>query len=223
MWFHPGSIGAVFELLEVTLQRVAEFLRQTITLEINGTKSELGALQPLGWPVDAGESVEEKNYGQTLVHFIFKQESRKVIEDFYVLYEVYAQLGAVHRVVANIEQEDKHMEVVFTQFEPDYLYDTFWRGESEPALTFRGGVHDAWSRWWIALVVALVICVLPPGRLGCLVECLAVLWVLLAVESHPQPGYHVYVAGLVSGVMVAAFIAWPVRTIVRSTWKRRAT
>src|SRR6188472_2487134 len=39
---------------EKVAPEIAEFLRQSITLEVNGTKAELGALQPLGWPVDAG-------------------------------------------------------------------------------------------------------------------------------------------------------------------------
>jgi hypothetical protein len=194
---------------------IAEFLRQSITVEVNGEKAELGTLQPLGWPVDAGKSVEEKNYGQTLLNFTFKQESpQKVIEDFYVLYEVFAQLGAVHRVVANIEQEDKHVEVVFNQFEPDYLYDTYWREEAAPAsvLTFRGGVQEAWSRWWVPLVVVLLVCVVPRGRFHYWFGCLALVWVVLATGSPAAPGRASWLAGVFAGVFIVTLIAWPVRS-----------
>jgi hypothetical protein len=200
---------------EAAAPDIADYLKEAITLEVNGGAADLGALQSVGWPMDGGEFVEEKNYGQTLLHFTFSITSEKVIEDFYVLYEVFAQLGTVHRVIANIEQEEKHLEVVFTQFEPDYLYDTFWREEAAPALTFRSGVEDAWKQWWLPGLVAIVICVVPAGRFGCCIECVVALWVVLAIDSHPEPGRWAWLAGLFAGLAIIAFIVWPVRAILR--------
>jgi len=205
---------------EAVAPDIADFLGETITLELNGEKAALGTLQPLGWPLDAGEFIEEKNYGQTLVHFTFATSAPRLIEDFYVLYEVFGQLGAQHRVVANIEQEEKHLEVVFTQFEPDYLYDTFWREEPAPVLTFRSGVQDAWSRWWLPCVVAIVVCLVPAGRMGCCMECLAVLWVALAIESHAEAGRGSWLAGLFMGFTIVALIAWPLRHLVAACRER---
>ena len=48
---------------EAVAPDIASFLEETVTLEVNGQKAEFGTLQPLGWPVDAGDSVEEKIYG----------------------------------------------------------------------------------------------------------------------------------------------------------------
>jgi hypothetical protein len=209
---------------EKVAPEIAEFLRQSITLEVNGTKAELGALQPLGWPVDAGESVEEKNYGQTLVHFTFKQDSpQKVIEDFYVLYEVFAQLGAVHRAVANIEQEDKHMEVVFNQFEPDYLYDTFWReeavsvarpaskdGGSSFALTFRNSMDLVWQFVGVPLML-LAACSLMPRKLPSLVALAALAWLVRDLLSRIEGSARVFgvnypLAAAILGMLCAVFI-----------------
>jgi hypothetical protein len=162
--------------------------------------------------------VEEKNYGQTLVHFAFATSSPRLIEDFYVLYEVFGQLGAQHRVVANIEQEEKHLEVIFTQFEPDYLYDTFWREESAPALTFRSGVQDAWSQWWLPCVVAVIAILTARWRaIWCAASLSfagALLWEFLVLDSEPVPGRYPWAAGLVTGLLVVALITLPVRFLL---------
>jgi hypothetical protein len=213
---------------------IAEFLKQTITLELNGAKAELGTLQPLGWPVDAGESVEEKNYGQTLLHFTFKQDSKKVIEDFYVLYEVFAQLGAVHRVVANIEQEDKHMEVVFNQFEPDYLYDTYWRGDAAPAKaedphasikdSFRRGAEGVWGLWWLPLCLlvgyALTLRWTNDRCYKWLLGLAFWFWLMVfGMDSNPTQDRGALTVGAVAGWWLMALVLWPLRSAARSLWK----
>ena len=127
---------------EAAAQDIAAFLQRTITVEVNNSKADLGPLQSFGWPVDVGDSIEEKDYGQTLVHFTFTTKSDKLIEDFYVLYEVFGQLGSVHRSVADIDQEGKHLEVVFTELEPDYLYDTYWQPDAAGAQVQRNAVKN---------------------------------------------------------------------------------
>jgi hypothetical protein len=221
---------------EKAAPEIAEFLRQSITLEVNGTKAELGALQSLGWPVDAGESVAEKDYGQTLVHFTFKLEPRKVIEDFYVLYEVFAQLGVVHRAVANIEQEDKHMEVVFNQFEPDYLYDTYWRQEAnrsekgEPAVdrrsSFYRGVAGVWGLWWLPLGLLLAYALTLRWKNDRCYKWLLgmAFWFWLfayGMDSNPTPDRGALTVGAVAGWWMMAFVVWPFRSLARSLWKIR--
>jgi hypothetical protein len=222
---------------EAVAPDIAKFLETAVTLELNGQKANLGTSQPIGWPVDAGEFAEEKNYGQTLVHFTFKQDSPgKVIEDFYVLYEVFAQLGAVHRVVANIEQEEKHMEVVFTQFEPDYLYDTFWRAEaSSPGASasatamgrmasFRAGAALVWGFWWLPIAVVMGYAVtLRWTDDRCYKWLLGMafwFWFLVYfTDSNPTPQLGAATVGAVAAWWLMAFILWPVRTLARGLWR----
>lgn len=206
---------------------IASFLTQAVTLELNGQTADLGTPQPLGWPVDAGEFIEEKNYGQSLLHFAFRQDTEKLIEDFYILYEVYAQLGAVHRTIANIEQEGKNLEVVFTQFEPDYLYDTFWRSETTPELpSFREGVHAAWSLWWLPLGTAVLAVLTARRRVAwcaaIVLEGAALLWVFFAMDSKAPPGHLAAVTGLITGLLVIVIIVWPLRLLARSLLPARA-
>src|SRR5207249_4739642 len=105
--------------------------------DINGQKSKLGMRGPVGWPADAGEAIAEKDYHAQLLHFRFACSSKPVIEDFSINYDVFDELGDRHRAIADIEQEGKHLEIVFTQFEPDYLYDTAY--QSDPLSPARGG------------------------------------------------------------------------------------
>jgi hypothetical protein len=195
---------------EKVAPEIADFLRKSIVLEVNGKRTAFGDLEPLGWPVDAGEVAEEKNYGQTLLHFTFAVSSPKIIEDFYVLYDVFAQLGAVHRAVANIEQEGKHWEVVFTQFEPDYVYDTFWREEAIAKQDFRGAFRgflgDAWTNFCIPLIV-LAAMSLHPRKLPAVVA-LALLcrqaWRYFAIAE--QYGSTLSIAGAMLGVLAAMVV-----------------
>jgi hypothetical protein len=171
--------------------------------------------------VDACESVVEKNYGPTLVHFTFRQDSTKLIEAFYILYEIYAQLGAPHRAIANIEQEAKNLEVVFTQFEPDYLYDTFWRPEVAPdPPSFRMGVQTAWSLWWLPCLTAAIAALTARWRVASIAAALFLVgictWAFFALDSELVPGRDPWFAGLAAGFVIATLITWPVRSLVRT-------
>lgn len=222
---------------EAAMPDIANFLRQTITLELNGQKADLGTLKPLGWPVDAGEQVEEKNFGQTLLHFTFTTDSQKLIEDFYVLYEVFAQFGVQHRAVANIEQEAKHMEVVFTQFEPDYLYDTFWRPEAEAgavggqafAHSFRGALDYTWNLLGLP-VMLLAACSLMPRKLPWLVTFAVLFWFSwdflgrmtknagMIGDARLVPAA---MSGMLAAMLVCALIVYPASLALRRLCDRR--
>ena len=69
----PGSPAfAIGRQAEALAPDIADFLGETVTLEVNGEKTDLGTLQPIGWPVDASDEAEEKNYGQTLLSLTFR-------------------------------------------------------------------------------------------------------------------------------------------------------
>jgi hypothetical protein len=215
---------------------IAECLNQGITLELNETKTALGTLQPLGWPVEAGDAVDEKNYGQTLLHFTFRQDSPHLIEDLYVLYEIFPMLGSQHRAIANFEQEGKRLEVVFTELEPDYIYDTFWRPEAEsraaadPKADFRTGVVCAWTIAGIPLML-LAVGLLLPRKLPVLVMLGAMGWFTwdffgrmagmqrnLAIPTmHPE----LITLGVLAGALVCSVAIVPPLTFLRRSPKQR--
>lgn len=194
---------------------IGNFLSQAITLELNGADARLSTPPSSGWPVDAGDAVAEKDYGQSLLHFTFSIATQDLIEDLYVLYEVFEQLGAQHRAVADIEQEGRHLEVVFTELEPDYVYDTFWREAPRRPPSFRDGVHSAWSLWWLPAMLA---CLAAATVRWSVARCLSwlfcvgfIVWTFLVAGSEPVPGAFAWAAGWVAGLIFVAFITSPVR------------
>jgi hypothetical protein len=219
---------------------IASFLTQAVTLELNGEGAELGKSQPLGWPVDAGDFIEEKNYGQTLLHFTFRQDTANLIEDFYILYELYAQLGAAHRTIANIEQEGKNLEVVFTQFEPDYLYDTFWLPGGEPVVastgnSFRSVFKRAADKVWYDLgfpVMMLAAFTLWPRKAPVLLALGFLIWYAWDFRSRmhdvagwsPDPAEFPVAAallGMLAAFVIGALIAYPVALPLKPLTNRR--
>jgi hypothetical protein len=131
--------------MEAATADVYQYLESAMRLEINGEPVALGERQGLGWPEEVGAAVAEKDYHGLLLHFTFRRPSPGLIEDFYVLGDVFTELGDGHQIIADIEQDGKHQEVVFTQLEPDYLYDTFWRGTG----SFKEGISLVWGNGWV--------------------------------------------------------------------------
>jgi hypothetical protein len=203
---------------------IADFLREAVTLEINEKRTDFGEMQPLGWPVDVGEAVDEKNYSQTLVHFTFKQQTKRSIQDIYVLFEWFAQLGDGHRVVADFEQEGHH-EVVFTLFEPDYVYDTFWQ-QGESPMRFLDGVEDVWKQWWLPGLLALLAAATVRWSLlkwAVAVGCVGLaFWVTGNMWADPLLRAGPWKAGVIAGMALVAIITIPLRTLARS-WRNRST
>ena len=162
------------EEFERIAPEVFAYLEEAVVLEINGEESKLtGRLQP-GWPVEAGDAVLEKDYHQQLVHFPFRVPSPELIEDFTLTYDVFAELGDAHHIVADIEQEGRHLPVTFSQIEPDYVYDTGWTPELKAAARIseqipeprastwlRSYLERIWSATPIILLFALVVVTKP--------------------------------------------------------------
>lgn len=218
---------------EAAVTDLAAFLRRTVTLEINNDKVELGTPQPLGWPVDVGDAVEEKDYGQTLVHLTFISKSDKLIEDFYLLYEVFGQLGSMHRAVADIDQEGKHLEVVFTELEPDYVYDTFWKPDGEvvarhrevpiPVEFFRSSLTLTWNLAGLPLMF-LAAFSLMPRKLPWVVIVATLLWYGLDLLDRSEKSIEptswsqlmpATVLGLFAAMLVCALMMIPLSLLLR--------
>lgn len=106
------------------------FLRRQVDFEINLAPADFGEAGPATWPADI-PFVSAAEHGATLVHFPFEKLGFELPESITLNYRLFEVLGEGHTILAAIREEDRpDLEVIFTYFEPDYLYYT---GEPEPA------------------------------------------------------------------------------------------
>ena len=97
--------------------------RAIVNGEINSTEIELGSLQPLVWPADAGEAIAQKDYQQRLLGFTFRNHSQQAIEDVAITFDFFSELGDRHTILGVFAHGKDEQEVIFDRLEPDYLYD----------------------------------------------------------------------------------------------------
>ena len=103
---------------------IQRFLRQHIYLDLNQREAEFAEAEPPAWPADAGEAIPESDYGQRLVTFTFRNPVLSLPEDVTITFDFFEQLGGGHTVLGAFVFNGHEDEVIFTRFEPDYLYDT---------------------------------------------------------------------------------------------------
>ncbi|MBI2948361.1 MAG: HupE/UreJ family protein [Verrucomicrobia bacterium] len=103
---------------------IQKFLREHISISFDSTKADFGEPEPPVFSENA-QFVPEKDYHQTLAHFVFRKAIREMPTAFTLLFDIFDQLGERHTNLTSIEQNGQRDEgIVFTRFEPDYLYDT---------------------------------------------------------------------------------------------------
>ena len=105
---------------------VFDYLRQYVKLEIDGIVADFGQIQPVEFPPDVGSTIPEKDYhaATSLVHFTFRKTLPNVLEDFWIQFGFFDDLGQRHTVISSIEQDGQKNEVLFRFNEPEYLFDT---------------------------------------------------------------------------------------------------
>lgn len=214
--------------MEAASQQVYRFIEEAVQLQINGKAVSLGQRQPMGWPVDGGDAIQEQDYQQKLLHFRFLCESQPLIEDITIAYNVFDDFGADHRVVADLQQSGKHLEVVFTQPEPDYLFDTYWRAEPQAAASgapqnfrrFQEAVSQVWRYpAWLLLVCAAMF---MPRR----VRSFGIGFVALALAGWAwkvSAGGWEAVLGALSGLVTLWLAALPSLDLLQQLLHRGAT
>ncbi|MBI3880113.1 MAG: hypothetical protein HY301_08605 [Verrucomicrobia bacterium] len=111
------------------------YLRKHITLEVNAREADLGDAGAFGWAADVGESVPQKDFhsAAALIHFHFTQPLDDLPEDVSIEFDFFREFGERHTVQGEFELKGEKHEVVFTRFEPDYLFNTGY----EPTLARR--------------------------------------------------------------------------------------
>ncbi len=108
--------------------RISTYLNQHIHVEINRQKAMLGSgvrFEPV-WP-DAALTppMSEIEYAARNVDVTFVQTIEgKVLEDFWLGFEIFEQTGPMQTIHGIFEQDGKIEDVTFSVQEPEYLYDT---------------------------------------------------------------------------------------------------
>ncbi len=108
--------------------RIGTYLNQHIHVEINRKKALLGygmRIEPV-WPNPAQTPpMTEPEYAARNVDVTFVQTFEgKVLEDFWLGFEIFEQTGPMQTIHALFEQDGRIEDVSFSVQEPEYLYDT---------------------------------------------------------------------------------------------------
>jgi hydrogenase/urease accessory protein HupE len=152
-----GSISRIE--LEAAAPAIRTFLREHVYLELNQREAEFADADPPSWPDDAGAAIAQNEYGQRLITFTFRNSVLSAPEDVTVTFDFFEQLGAAHTVLGAFVWNGHEDEVIFTRFEPDYLYDTGFRAPMSDQLAqyFKLGVKHIFLGYdHIAFLLALL-------------------------------------------------------------------
>jgi hypothetical protein len=110
--------------LQTAYPKLVSFLRQHVYLDLNQRESEFADADPLTWPTDAPNGIPKSDFGQRLITITFRNPMLSAPEDVTLTFNFFEQLGEAHTVLGAFVWNGHEDEVIFTRFEPDYLYDT---------------------------------------------------------------------------------------------------
>lgn len=128
--------------VEAARPEIDAYLRERVFLDLESGEADWGAQRPLRWPLEDGSAIVRAEWHQHLIHFPFRREHARTPGHLSVTYDVFVELGSVHKILSDIGSGEWREAVVFSQFEPDYLFDVEYarRAAGEPAMP--GGVAD---------------------------------------------------------------------------------
>lgn len=108
------------------LPELEKFFSTHIDLEIPSEPRSLGESQGFIWPREVGDAIAEKDFhsASSLIGFRFQKRCTDMPEDVSLTFRFFPVLGQRHSVLARFIHEGKETEVVFNEFEPEFLFDT---------------------------------------------------------------------------------------------------
>lgn len=153
-----GDRSLVPAELAAAVPRIEGFLRRSIPIEIDGEPSDLGSLDPVEWPAEAGPAIPEKEYHAptSLVAFTFVKHHARPPADVWVRFDVFETLGGHHTVLGAIAHAGREEPVIFSESEPDYLFETDFSQDLPPTAGAspaaepgrRSSSETVWTRMW---------------------------------------------------------------------------
>lgn len=150
---------------------ILKFLREHVRVEINERESELGESLGYTWPSAEAETIPERDYHSAvaLVHFSFRKAVSDLPQDVNLDFSFFETFGERHRVLGTFEHGTQKDEVMFNQFEPDFLYDTGYQPSAGKQLVkfLKLGIEHIFLGYdHICFLIALILL----GRLGELIK-----------------------------------------------------
>jgi hypothetical protein len=145
--------------LEAATPGIEQFLRAHVFLSLNEHEAEFAEASPPVWPEGAGATIPESDYHQRLLSFTFRNPVLSAPEAVTLTFDVFGRLGEAHTILGVFLWEGREDEVIFTRFEPDYLYDTGYRTPLSQQITqyFKLGVKHIFLGYdHIAFLFALL-------------------------------------------------------------------
>jgi hypothetical protein len=131
---------------------VADYLKKKVLISINETETDIGTFRGYEcvWPNSANEAITDRDASQRSVDFSFTKPWTGGVQDVWLGFQIFAEVGDQHSVQAIFAQEGQpESPVEFSQREPEYLYDTGWDAESAPPSP-APKVTPPPQRWWAA-------------------------------------------------------------------------
>jgi hypothetical protein len=152
--------GKIFRAeFEAGVPAIQRFLRAHVFLDLNQREAEFGEMDAPSWPADAADGIPERDYGQRLLSLTFRNSVLAQPEDLALIFDFFGELGERHNVLGVFVCDGHEDDVIFTRFEPDYLYDTGYRAlvSDQLAQYFKLGVKHIFLGYdHIAFLLALM-------------------------------------------------------------------
>ena len=108
---------------------VAEILRQKVMVTVNDDDASIGSYERYEgvWPNADTYEVTDQEASERYVDFHFVLRWPPGVQEYWLGFQFFAELGTLHTVQAIYQQADHpDLPVEFSQYEPEYLYDTGW-------------------------------------------------------------------------------------------------
>lgn len=104
---------------------IESYLRGAVLYQRDGRASELGVLSPVVWPAGPNQSIPADQWHSTngLVTFAFSQNLTGTIRQISLGFDFFETFGQRHIVLGVFEHQGRSREVVFSQHQPDFIYD----------------------------------------------------------------------------------------------------
>ena len=114
------------ELLAAT-PAIEQFLRRGVFVELNEREAAFGTLTPPTWADDAGDAIPAADFAQRLATLTFHNPVLHAPDAVALTFDFFGTLGERHTVLGSFVWKGDENPVIFTRFEPDYLFDTGYR------------------------------------------------------------------------------------------------
>jgi hypothetical protein len=112
--------------LKASVPTIVAYLQKAVACELDDRLIEFDILQPVDWPIAAGDAIAERDCHAaiSLVSFVFVKSLEQPPVDVWVKFNGFETLGLRHTVLGVFEHDGEQHKLLFSAFEPDCLFET---------------------------------------------------------------------------------------------------